>query len=81
MLVVAVLLDQDLGDRVLEVALDRPPQRPRAGRGLDPGVLRAATPSAGVVDLDPQAALGERVVDVLEQDVDDRAQLALRPAG
>ncbi len=40
----AVLVDEDLRHRVLDVALDGPAQRPRPGRGLDARLAPAATP-------------------------------------
>src|SRR5882724_5495587 len=70
----AVLVDEDLRDGVLNVALDRAAQRPRPCRGLDP-CLREQPIFDLVRNLHLQAALGERTIDVVEQDVDDLAQL------
>src|SRR3954467_10403191 len=65
-----LLMNEDLRDGVLDVALDRAAQRPRPRRGFDPR-LREQPVLDLVRHLDLQTTLGQRPVDVVEQDIHD----------
>ena len=79
-LAVRDLAAQDrVGERVLEIFLDRALQRPRA---VDRIVADPAEPGAGAVgELEHDLAVLEQLLDVGDLDVDDRAHMLLARAG
>src|SRR4029453_7663784 len=69
-------LEDEVGQRVLDVALDRPAQRARSHRGVpalvDEQVLRVLR------ELELQLALGQRLADAAQEELHDGLDLVLR---